>query len=83
VGGPREIASSDVTRQRHHLFRRSKRLIRILRRKIPRLALAKKRRQHHVWQHYLKAWSTDGQLYCLMNEADISDGHDGDSKANS
>jgi hypothetical protein len=30
-------------------------------------AAVKKRRQHHVWQHYLKAWSTDGQLYCLMN----------------
>ena len=29
--------------------------------------MVKKRRQHHVWQHFLKAWSTDGQLYCLMN----------------
>jgi hypothetical protein len=28
----------------------------------------KKRRQHHVWQRYLKAWSTDGQLYCLMDD---------------
>jgi hypothetical protein len=26
----------------------------------------KKRRQHHVWQEYLKAWATGGQLYCLM-----------------
>lgn len=25
----------------------------------------KKRRQHHVWQHYLKPWTTDGQLHCL------------------
>jgi Protein of unknown function (DUF4238) len=27
----------------------------------------KKRRQHHVWQEYLKAWSVNGQLYCLMD----------------
>jgi Protein of unknown function (DUF4238) len=27
----------------------------------------KKRRQHHVWQAYLKAWSIDGQIYCLMD----------------
>lgn len=27
----------------------------------------KKRRQHYVWQQYLKAWSTEGHLYCLMN----------------
>lgn len=25
----------------------------------------KKLRQHHVWQHYLKSWATDGALYCL------------------
>lgn len=25
----------------------------------------KKRRQHHVWQHYLKPWSYDGKIYCL------------------
>jgi hypothetical protein len=25
----------------------------------------RKRRQHHVWQEYLKSWTTDGQLYCL------------------
>lgn len=24
----------------------------------------KKRRQHHVWQHYLKAWAIDDQIYC-------------------
>ena len=33
----------------------------------PRLGRGKKRRQHHVWQHYSKAWCTDGQLYCLMD----------------
>jgi hypothetical protein len=27
----------------------------------------KKRRQHHVWQRYLKAWSDTGQLWCLMD----------------
>ena len=27
----------------------------------------KKRRQHHVWQHYLKSWTVDGQLYCLRD----------------
>ncbi len=26
----------------------------------------KKHNQHHVWQQYLRAWSTDGSLYCLM-----------------
>jgi hypothetical protein len=25
----------------------------------------KKRRQHHVWQHYLKSWAVGGQIYCL------------------
>jgi hypothetical protein len=29
--------------------------------------VVKKRRQHHVWQRYLKAWSIDDQLYCLMD----------------
>lgn len=24
----------------------------------------KKRRQHHVWQHYLKSWADSGQIYC-------------------
>ena len=24
----------------------------------------KKRRQHHVWQRYLKSWTVDGQIYC-------------------
>jgi hypothetical protein len=27
----------------------------------------KKRRQHHVWQQYLKAWSVGGLLYVLMD----------------
>lgn len=25
----------------------------------------KKRRHHYVWQHYLAAWATDGQVWCL------------------
>lgn len=29
----------------------------------------KKRRQHYVWQHYLEAWTTNGQLYCLRNSS--------------
>lgn len=33
----------------------------------PRPDVVKKRRQHHVWQQYLKAWSTEDQLYCLMD----------------
>jgi hypothetical protein len=28
--------------------------------------MMKKRLQHHVWQHYLKAWTVDGQIYCLQ-----------------
>lgn len=24
----------------------------------------KKRKQHYVWEHYLKAWSVDGQVWC-------------------
>jgi len=27
----------------------------------------KKRRQHHVWQHYLRSWTVDDQLFCLRN----------------
>jgi hypothetical protein len=27
----------------------------------------KKRRQHTVWQHYLKSWCVDDQLYCLRD----------------
>jgi hypothetical protein len=27
----------------------------------------KKHRQHHVWQQYLKAWSSGGQIYCLRD----------------
>ncbi|MBK3665537.1 DUF4238 domain-containing protein [Bradyrhizobium diazoefficiens] len=29
----------------------------------------KKRRQHHVWQRYLKPWTVDDQLYCLRDGA--------------
>ena len=25
----------------------------------------KKRRQHHVWQHYLNSWTIDGRICCL------------------
>jgi hypothetical protein len=39
------------------------------RRAIPlRQGAVKKRRQHHVWQQYLKPWSTNGQLHCLMDD---------------
>src|SRR5262245_56387397 len=24
----------------------------------------KKSRQHHVWKHHLRAWETDGKLWC-------------------
>jgi hypothetical protein len=27
----------------------------------------RKRRHHYVWQHYLKAWTTDGTLACLRD----------------
>jgi hypothetical protein len=27
----------------------------------------RKRRQHHVWQHYLKSWTTDGRIWCLRD----------------
>jgi hypothetical protein len=27
----------------------------------------KKRRHHHVWQKYLKSWTTDGAIWCLQN----------------
>ena len=27
-----------------------------------------KRRHHHVWQYYLRPWTTDGQLFCLMED---------------
>ena len=27
----------------------------------------RKRRQHHVWQHYLKSWATDNQIWCLRD----------------
>ncbi len=29
--------------------------------------LVKKSRQHHVWQQYLRAWATDGRVFCLQN----------------
>jgi hypothetical protein len=29
--------------------------------------IVKKRRQHHVWQRYLKAWASDGQIHCTMD----------------
>lgn len=29
----------------------------------------KKRKQHYVWQHYLEAWTNNGQLYCLRNKS--------------
>jgi hypothetical protein len=34
----------------------------------------KKRNQHHVWQHYLKAWATDGKIFCLQNGKVFSTG---------
>ena len=27
----------------------------------------KKKRQHYVWRHYLRQWSIEEQIYCLMN----------------
>ena len=27
----------------------------------------KKRRQHHVWQRYLKSWTVDDKLFCLRD----------------
>ena len=29
----------------------------------------KKRKQHYVWQHYLKAWAVDGSVWCQRGEA--------------
>jgi hypothetical protein len=29
----------------------------------------KKRRQHHVWQRYLKSWAVDDKIYCLKDGA--------------
>lgn len=31
------------------------------------MAYEEKRRQHHVWQHYLKAWASSGNVYCLRD----------------
>jgi hypothetical protein len=33
--------------------------------------MKKKRRQHHVWQRYLKSWVVNGRIHCLS----VSDGH--------
>ena len=30
-----------------------------------------KKRQHYVWQHYLKAWMINGQVFCLRNHKNI------------
>jgi len=32
------------------------------------LGIVRKRRQHHVWQQYLRAWATDGAVFCLQND---------------
>lgn len=29
--------------------------------------MEKKRRQHYVWKHYLKAWTVDNQLFCFRD----------------
>lgn len=29
----------------------------------------KKRKQHYVWEHYLTAWSTRGQVWCQRGES--------------
>jgi hypothetical protein len=29
------------------------------------MEIIKKRRQHHVWQRYLKSWTVDDKIYCL------------------
>lgn len=31
----------------------------------------KKRKQHYVFQAYLRAWSTNGKIWCLRNKCDI------------
>ncbi|MDQ2801599.1 MAG: hypothetical protein M3Y41_02510 [Pseudomonadota bacterium] len=33
-----------------------------------------KRRNHHVWQHYLKPWTTDGAISCLQEGRTYSTG---------
>ena len=33
--------------------------------------LAKKRKQHYVWRHYLKAWSDEDGLICCLREGKI------------
>lgn len=32
----------------------------------------KKRKQHYVWEHYLRAWATDGQVWCLHGDRSFS-----------
>jgi hypothetical protein len=34
----------------------------------------KQRRHHFIWQHYLSAWCTDGELGCLRNGSFFSTG---------
>lgn len=36
--------------------------------KSPTPTRQKKRKQHYVWQHYLRAWTTDGKLWCQLGE---------------
>jgi hypothetical protein len=33
-----------------------------------------KRRHHHVWQQYLRSWTTDGAIWCLQNGRIFSTG---------
>lgn len=30
--------------------------------------VVRKRRHHYVWQHYLKPWTRDGALFCLLDD---------------
>src|SRR5262249_41463334 len=29
----------------------------------------KKRKQHYVWEHYLKAWAVDGRVWCQRGDS--------------
>jgi hypothetical protein len=33
------------------------------------MEIIRKRRQHHVWQRYLKSWTVDDKIYCLKDSA--------------